>query len=344
VLQKASFNLRGGVSNVPFGDGGGGTPLDPETMGLALPVAAIALASLSGYKLANRMTDEKAAQERRERIKQNLNRLGKLNLSMMKEVRKEAGLVGTMVNPFQGVAGLGGQLYLPDWFRLIDSPYGQKGINKADALAFKTLALASTYGAGAFGIKYLLGAMDREKEQREGNKRITEAVKASMPILSPDPSLKDLAKEEKEQMSGLQKNVLLKDAEESKTPWDNWLTSKAVGVEDESQSTLSGTAKAVLALLALGSFGAGAVLTKQWADERDPNRQRVKAAEKAAQRYALQQRPPAIIGAIDPKIKKQLDKHISEGRLRIRPKKEEEEQERPEVDPTDSLARNVAVV
>jgi hypothetical protein len=188
-----------------------------------------------------------------------------------------------------------------------------------------------------------MSAMERETERREGNRKITEAVKASMPIISPDPSLKDLEEEEKEQMAGLTKNVLLKKAEEPKGIIDSILDYQALGYEDERTATLSGTAKAAIALLALGAFGTGAVLTKQWADERDPNRQRIQAAEKAAKRYALQKRPPAIIGAIDPKIKKQLDKHISEGRLRIRPEIEEAK-ERPEVDPTDSLARNVAVV
>jgi hypothetical protein len=341
VFQKHSFLGSGGHTNVPIGDGGSsGVAIEPDTLNMALPVAAIALASLTGFKLANRMTDDKAAEERRERIKNNLNRLGKLNLNMMKEVRKEAEapLIGTMLNPFQGVAGLGGKVYVPDWFR----PSGQPTTTKADKLAFKTLALASTYGTAAFGLKYLLGAMEREQERKEGNRKITGAVKASMPIISPDPSLKDLDKEEKEQMRGLQKNVLIKGAEEK--GWlDKTLDTSAGLPKDERHSSLTGTAAAAAALLALGAFGTGAVLTKQWADERDPNRQRIKAAEKAAKRYALQQRPPAIIGAIDPKIKKQLDKHISEGRLRVKPR-EEEEEERPEVDPTDSLARNVAVV
>lgn len=338
-MYKTAFDFLGpgGQTNRPFGGGGTtGVPIAPDTLNMALPVAAIALASLTGYKLANKVTDEKATEERRERIKNNLNRLGKLNLSMMKEVRKEAGLAGTMLNPFQGVKGLGGPVYVPDWFR----PSGHASTTTADKLAFKTLALASTYGLGAFGLKYLMGAMERETERKEGNKKITEAVKASMPIISPDPSLKDIAKEEKEQMKGLKSNVLLKNA----GTVDDILDEAATGIKDERKSSFLSTGKAAAALLALGAFGTGAILTKGWADDRDPNRQRIKQAEKAAKRYALQQRPPAIIGAIDPKIKRQLDKHISEGRLHIRPRKEEEEQESPEVDPTDSLSRNIAAV
>ncbi len=336
-MYKKAANFGGGYSNEAFGDSrGGGVAIEPETISMALPVAAIALASLTGYKLANRVTDEKATEERRARIKSNLNRLGKLNLSMMKEVRKEAGIIGTAVNPFQGVKGLGGEIYVPDWFR----PTGHESTTKADALAFKTLALVSTYGAGAFGLKYLMGSMEREKERTTGNRKITEAVKASMPIISPDPSLKDLDKEDKEQMKGLKSNVLLKDAGDVR----DWFMEKSTGIKDQRKSSVVDTAVAAAALLALGAAGTGAILTKRWADERDPNRQRIKAAEKAAQRYALQQRPPAIIGAIDPKIKRQLDKHISQGRLHIRPKKEEEEQDSPEVDPTDSLSRNISAV
>jgi len=328
-----------------FDSSGGSTPMDPETFGLSIPLAAIALASLGGYKLANKMSDDKAVAERRKRIKDNLNLLGKLNLDMMQTVRKEAGIFGTMFNPLQGVRGLGGKVAVPDWFR----PSGSPKTTKADALAFKTLALATTYGTLGFGIKYLLNAMEREKERKQGNTKIQESVKASMPVISPDPSLKDTEQEEKEGMMGLKQNVLLKQAEKGfwRDTYDQTVRYMAGIPADERDASITGSVKAAALLLALGAFGTGAILTKEWADERDPNRQRIKAAEKAAQRYALQKRPPAIIGAIDPKIKEQLNQHITSGRLRLNrkePAQIEGGMATQEFDPTDSLSRNIAVV
>jgi len=336
VLQKFS-DLSGGYNNQMFGSGGGSTPMDPETLGLSIPLAAIALASFGGYKLANRMSDDKAAAERRQRIKDNLNRLGKLNLNMMQTVRKEAGLAGTMLNPFQGVRGLGGKVSVPDWFR----PSGSPTTTKADALAFKTLALATTYGTLGFGIKYLMNSMEREKERKQGNKKIQEAVKASMPIVSPDPSLMDTAAEE---------NVLMKQSEDKGFfgSMKDTVLDTVAGIPPTEQSASGfGSIKAAALLLGIGAFGAGAVLTKEWADDRDPNRQRIKAAEAAAQRYAMNRRPPAIVGAIDPKIKEQLNQHITSGRLRLtrkEPAQLDGGMATQEVDPTDSLSRNIAVV
>ncbi len=82
----------------------------------------------------------------------------------------------------------------------------------------------------------------------------------------------------------------------------------------------------------------------------------MKAAEKAARLRALQEKPPALISDIDPEIKAQLDAHISGGNLRVKPRSAElvdsgpQEQlpsgtlEEQEIDPTDTLAQNIAVV
>jgi len=333
-------NLTGGYGNTAFGPSeSGGVHLDAASFGMALPVAAIMLASYGGYTLANKSSDQTAADQRRKRIKDNLNRLSKANLDVLRSVRKEAGLGGTMFNPFQGVKGLGGQVYVPEWFR----PSGSNRTTPADALAFKTLALTATYGLGAAGLKYLLGSMERKKELQSGNAKITEAVKATMPIISPDANLRDLGKEEREDARGLEGNVLLKESEE-KGWFDSKMDEYATGHTDQTKGSLWTSTAAAVLLLGLGAFGAGAVLTKNWADDRDPNRERIKQAEKAARRMALQERPPAIVGNIDPKIKQQLDAHIGSGRLNIRPALAAGSLEDQEIDPTDSLSKNIATV
>jgi hypothetical protein len=188
--------------------------------------------------------------------------------------------------------------------------------------------------------------MERQREREAGNKKIEAAVKATMPVISPDPSLTDLAKEERQQRAGLKGSVLLKGAEEKRPgALKRWWTEAVTGHKDPQDATVWGTTKAAILLIALGAFGTGAVLSKRYFDERDENRNRIKAAEKAARRMALADRPPAIVGQIDPKVKKRLDAHITKGRLKIVPKQPEagalEEQI---VDPTDSLSRNISAV
>ena len=344
MLQKKALDLGGGYrTERPLG-GPSGTPNDPEAFGLALPIAAIMLASYGGYSLANKAADKKAKEERQKRIRENLNRLSKANLNILESVRKEAGIIGTMFNPLQGVRGLGGELYVPKWF----TPTTSDEPTKTDALIFKTLALAGTYGTMAAGVKYLMSAMERQKELREGNKEIEAAVKATMPIVSPDPSLSDLAKEEREAKRGIKGPVIVKQSEEKPGIINRFLTEQATGVEDPKHGSAWGSIKAALLLLGVGAFGAGAMLSKRYFDDRDENRQRIKAAEKAAKRMALVERPPAIIGNIDPKIKKRLDKHIEEGRLKVTPKQvpllEAGTIASQPVDPTDSLSRNIAAV
>lgn len=336
--------ISSGYSNkLSSGDPGATKPLDPDSMGLVLPVAAMALASYAGYGLANKKSDEEAAKERKARIRKNMNKLSKANLEILRAVRKEAmdNVLGTFINPFQGQVGMGTR-YVPPWFR----PSGASETTKADSMIFHALALAATYGLGTAGLKYILNKVEREKERQEGNTEIEEAVKASMPIISPDPSLGDLSKEVKESRSGLDKNVLLK--ESAKQPYKSvvpdFLQNLISGRNDPHKQSLSDSVMAAIMLAATGAFAAGAVLTKDWADDRDPNRQRLKAAEQAAKRRALQERPPAIIGAIDPKIKQQLDRHITEGRLRIRPQLTEGSVADQEVDPTDTLTRNISAV
>lgn len=333
-MQKVS-----GYTSDPSGNAGRSKPLDPESAGLVMPMAAIALASFTGYQMANTQSDEEAAKERKDRIRKNMNRLGKANLELLRAVRKEAlsPVVGTFVNPFQGI---GSDRYVPSWF----TPSQASEPTRADSMVFHALALAATYGLGTAGVKYLLNRVEREKERTQGNTNIEEAVKASMPIISPDPSLKDTAKEEKESMRGLKRNVILKEsAYRSKVP--KFVQNAVLGIKDPRINTLSGTLKAAVILAAVGAFGTGAVLTKQWADDRDPNRERLKAAEKAARLRALQTRPPAIVGAIDPKIKAQLDEHITSGRLRVTKKPQiDGGMATQEMDPTDTLSRNIAVV
>ena len=87
--------------------------------------------------------------------------------------------------------------------------------------------------------------------------------------------------EEREGMLGIKENVLLKESGEKEGWAKNWWREASTGIKDPRQASFWGTAQAAAMLLALGSFGAGAIATKNWADDRDENRQRVKAAEKA---------------------------------------------------------------
>jgi hypothetical protein len=283
----------------------------------------------------------------------------------MKLVRKSASeeqsmdLVGTMINPFQGMRGFGGKVYVPDWFRLS----GNKEPGQLEKVMAKTLLLGGTYGAGAFGLKYLLNSLERKKEAQTSSERVQSAVKAAMPVISPDADLRDQEEEEKLQSIGLEEEQealreLEKNAEENDKPGviKQQIAATLHGVQPPGKATLTGSMKALLAVAALGSFGAGAVLTKQWADDRDENRQRLKEAEKAAKLRALQERPPTVVGEFDPEVKAALDAHIKGGRLKVRPRSADiadtprsnqlpsgtlEEQE---IDPTDSLAQNIAVV
>lgn len=306
---------------------------DPLTLQYVLPIAAMALGSYGGFALANKLSDKRRARERKQRIKDNMNKLGKTNLELMQTVRKTAAqdislgdVIGTSVNPFHSLDRT------PAFNISGDAP------GRGEKVMTKALMLGGTYGAAAFGLKYLLSAMERKREQQEGNKQIDTAVKAGMPIVSPDPSLRDAAQEEKQQSAGITSDLLEKEANERPG-----VLTRMFGEADPTKGTMSGSVKAALALIAVGSFGAGAVLTKDWADERDPNRARMKAAEKEAERMALQEKPPAIIGAIDPKIKAQLDAHIG-SRAKPRAALESGGMGDQVIDPTDSLSKNVAVV
>ena len=346
---SASLDLGGGwrVSGEGGARQGDGALLDSKSLGMAIPAAAVLLASLAGYKSANTMTDAEAEKDRQERIRQNLNRLGKTNLEILKAVRKEAavnippGMIGTMFNPFQGVKGFGGQVVVPKWFK----PSMQSKHTDTDMLLFKTLALASTYGTLSFGLKYLLNAMERKKEEQQGRKKIETNVRAAMPILSPDPSLTDVERERSEEMRGLDENVLNKNAGSILQDWKDKLLAGMPAKDKSREGSWLDTLPAAAVLAALTAFTGGAYFGKQWADDRDENRQRLKAAEKAAKRMALQSRPPAIIGSIDPRIKKSLDKHITGSGPRVDPDKlKAAALEDQEIDPTDTLSRNIATV
>lgn len=341
----------------------------PETLDLVAPLAAMALMGYGGYALANKLSDKRAEREREERLKGNLNKLQRTNLErlalsrgmtpmMPKEAAEDSSLFGTMFNPFQGMAGMpGGQVYVPKWFNVsgTDKP------GQLEKVLAKTMMLGGTYGTLGFSMKYLMNALERKKEAQQGTSGIQSAVKAAMPVVSPDPYLSDLDDEAKKEAMGLEEeesygDLIDKTAENGEPS----MVAEAMAKLRYKQSnpragSLSGTAKALLTVAALGSMGAGAVLTKRWADDRDENRQRIKAAEKAARLRALQEKPPTLINDIDPDIEEQLDAHIKGGRLKIKPRSLDlgegaasqlpvgtlEEQE---IDPTDSLAQNIAVV
>lgn len=315
---------------------------DLESMQFVLPIAAMALGSYGGFTLANKLADLRAKRERQKRIEENMNKLGKVNLELMNTVRKTAGIgdyVKAAALPF-GVE----DTPVPGFMRAAgkEATFDQKLLTKA-------MLMAGLYGGSAFGIKYLLSALERKQEAQKGNRRLEASVQAGMPVISPDPSLRDYGKERAEQAAGITRDLIEKEAEERQRP--TFTQRLILGIKDPGQSSTMGSLQAALALLGVTAFGAGAVLTKQWADERDPNRQRIKAAEKAAERMALQERPPVLIGAIDPRIKAKLDAHINK-KKKVRPRSvnlidqgaSAGSLEDQIIDPTDTLARNVAVV
>lgn len=352
------------IANIVSESGAPSAPgIAPETLELVAPLAAMALMGYGGYALANKLSDKRAERERRQRVEENLNRLDKYNLerlALSRGLGKTAAseLLGTMFNPFQGMAGIGGNVYVPKWFNV--SGTGQPG--QLEKLIAKTVLLGGTYGTMGFGLKYLMNALERKKEAQEGTKGIQSAVKAAMPMVNPDPYLSDLADEDKREAMGLEEEEAYDDLIE-KTAKDEGpgRVQRAVGelrfgASDPQKTGLTDTARAMLLLAAVTTFGAGAVLTKKWADENDENRKRLKAAEKAARLRALQERPPTLVGDIDPDIKAQLDAHITGGNLRMRPRSVQlADTRRPELpasgtleqqemDPTDTLAQNIAVV
>lgn len=365
-MQKIADNKKQIVSD----PGGVYVPdipgVSPEALDLVAPLAAMALMGYGGYALANKLSDKRAERERQERLKANLNKLEKLNLERLAVSRGmvpkvaadgDASLVGTMFNPFQGMPGMpGGAVYVPKWLNIS----GTEEPGQLEKVLAKTILLGGTYGTMAFGMKYLMNALERKREAQEGTKGIQSAVKAAMPIVSPDPFLADLTEEEKREAMGLEEeqayDELIEKSAEERGMLSSLMAKLRYKQGDPREGSLTNTAKALLMLAAVTSFGAGAVLTKRWADDRDENRQRMKAAEKAAKLRALQEKPPALISDIDPEIEAQLDAHIKGGTLRIRPRSVElpgaptpgqlpsgtlEEQE---IDPTDSLAQNIAVV
>ncbi len=346
---------------------GPSVPLDgiaPETLDLVAPLAAMALMGYGGYALANKLSDKRAERERQERLEQNLNKLEKYNLErlalsrgMMPKEAEEGSILGTMFNPFQGMAGMpGGAVYVPKWFNVsgTDKP------GQLEKVLAKTLLLGGTYGTAAFGMKYLMNALERKKEAQEGTTGVQSAVRAAMPVVSPDPYLADLEEEQKREAMGLEEEEaheeLLDKTAKDKSILTDIMAKMRYKQGDPREGSLTNSAKALLALAALTSFTGGAMLTKRWADDRDENRKRMKAAEKAARLRALQEKPPALISDIDPEIKAQLDAHISGGNLRVKPRSAElvdsgpQEQlpsgtlEEQEIDPTDTLAQNIAVV
>lgn len=373
-------------------------------------------------------------------------------------------LPGTMLNPFQGMrTPISGQVYVPKNLRLSKGPQGQ-----AEKVFMKALLLGGTYGGLAFGLRYLVNAIQAKKEEQEGQKKLKTSVRAAMPVISPDPFTTDLAEEERIQNLGIDPEDLseedqaamgygasgpnfiqkmFKKAADGDEPAEtkgfvsknmadpeaydliipmaaitgmalggHWLANKIYdkraekartkstaeklnemsainlerlklirgvqqeeedeglpkiaqedgflssvgdriyGYQDPEKASISGTAKAMLAMLAAASFATGAVLTKKWEDDQDENRARLKAAEKEAERLALQTRPPTLIGEIDPEIQRQLDAHINAGSLRPRTRARSLELAGPQtvqpsglleeqvMDPTDPLAKNIAVV
>jgi hypothetical protein len=362
-VQKIAEDGNYQITSTPGGIAAPG--VDPQTLDLLAPLAAMALMSYGGYTLANKLADKRAMREREERIRENMNKLSAQNLEQLALVRKEAAgtddsggaLIGTMLNPFQGMTPGGGPVYVPSWFNVS----GDEQPGQLEKIISKSVLLGGTYGSLAFGMKYLMNALERKKEEEKGTTGIQSAVKAAMPVISPDPYLNDLEEEERKQALGLEAEDAY-EAELEKTAGDegpSWLERKAAeilyGARHPQRTSLTGAAKAVLALAAASTFGAGAILTKQWQDARDENRHRMKAAEEAAKQRALQERPPTLIGDIDPDVKAALDAHITGGRLKVRPRSIELLEgagaappkgtiEAQEMDPTDTLAENIALV
>ena len=106
-------------------------------------------------------------------------------------------VLSTMFNPFAG--RMGTSRYVPKWF----TPSGKDKPTDVDSMLFSALALAATYGS-LTAVTRLLASRVQEKELEEKfKKQIRAYVGAQQPIVSPDPSLRDVRREQKLDFTGL---------------------------------------------------------------------------------------------------------------------------------------------